>query len=226
MGGEVRSAFGSMDTLGAQRLQSLQWVQQSRLSHLSRSLAEASAQYPPDSEEVKTAQAAVDATTATVGRVSMAHLQSATSDPEVTQEGWALHGRVFDDAWNPLSGYTVFLVDSEKIYQQALGFSYSDDTGYFLINYPGPQSAAKGQKATASAAQSEPAPQLFLQVANRSSQPVFLSETAFKPAVGSATYQNVLLAAGAQPIGDPPAEIRDVALPRGTRRAAAPRKRK
>jgi hypothetical protein len=42
---------------------------------------------------------------------------------------------------------------------------------------------------------------------------VYLSTTAFQPATGSASYQNVILSAGEKPIGDPPPEIREIALP-------------
>ena len=51
------------------------------------------------------------------------------------RNGWALHGRVFNTQLQPISGLTVFLVDASKTYQQAYGFAYTDDTGYFLLNY-------------------------------------------------------------------------------------------
>jgi hypothetical protein len=235
MASELPNTLGSMDTLAAQRLETLQRVQQGRLSQLSRALAEAQAQYPPDSQAVQTAQAAVAAASATVGRVSMAQQQMATPDPEVTSEGWALHGRVFDAQLQPASGFTVFMVDGQKTYQQAFGFSYTDATGYFLINYAGPQSSAAGPadgappstrasgqttpKARAgSAAQSTSAQQLFLAIADSKAQPVFLSNVAFEPVTGGATYQNIVLSPGNQPIGDPPREIRDIALPKAAKK--------
>ncbi len=243
MASEFPNTLGSIDMLAAQRLQNLQLVQQGRLSQLTRALAAAKTQYPPDSQEVKTAEAAVAATSTTVGRVSMTHQQLTTPDPEVAKEGWALHGRVFDAQLKPVSGFTVFLVDSQKTFQQAFGFSYTDDTGYFLINYAGQQITAKGQAdrtpadtrgsgprapkgAAESASQGTSAPQLFLEIANTNAQPVFLSEAAFRPVTGSPTYENVILPPGNQPIGDPPTEIRDIALPKGTKGAPRPRKRK
>ena len=127
------------------------------------------------------------------------------------------------------------MVDDQKSYQQAVGFSYTDATGYFLINYAGPQAAAAipaggatpGARAAGQAApqppagqppSSTPASQLFLAIANTKAQPVFLSDTAFQPVTGNPTYQNVVLSPGNQPIGDPPKEIRDSALPKGTRK--------
>jgi hypothetical protein len=214
-----------MDTLAAERLGGLRLVQQGRLSQLSRALAAAKAQYSADSPEVQSAQAAVAATTATVGRVFMAHQQSTTPDPEVAQEGWALHGRVFDADSNPVTGFTVFLVDAEKTYQQSFGFSYTDDTGYFLINYPGAAQSAQ-TKASGKDSQAPATAQLFLEIANTKAQPVFLSVTAFQPAAGSASYQNVVLPAGNRPIGDPPNDIRGSAVPKEAKKRAAPRSRK
>ena len=60
--------------------------------------------------------------------------------------------------------------------------------------------------------------ELFIEVADTKARPVFLSTTAFQPVVGGATYQNVVLPAGQQPIGDPPPEIRRVAIPKHTKK--------
>ena len=57
------------------------------------------------------------------------------------------------------------------------------------------------------------APQLFLQITDANANPVLLSETAFVPVTGMATYQAVILPAGEKKLGDLPANIRAVALP-------------
>jgi hypothetical protein len=138
----------------------------------------------------------------------------------VAANGWALHGRVFDAQLAPASGYTVFLVDKSKTYQQAYGFAYTDSTGYFLLNYAGSAKASGEKPAAASggtpskaAPQAAAALELFVEVVDTKAQPVFLSTTAFQPVIGRATYQNIALSAGQQPIGDPPPEIRRVAMP-------------
>jgi hypothetical protein len=53
---------------------------------------------------------------------------------------------------------------------------------------------------------------LFLQVADAIANPVLLSETAFVPVIGKATYQAVTLPSGAAKLGDPPGELRSVAM--------------
>jgi hypothetical protein len=44
-----------------------------------------------------------------------------------------LHGRVYSADLKPLAQYTVFLVDSQKTYQETYGFAYTDDTGIFPV---------------------------------------------------------------------------------------------
>jgi hypothetical protein len=195
----IGSALSSADTSASGTIQNLQLVQQARLSGLTRTAAAVTAKYGADSAQAKQAEAAVTGTTNLISRVAVVNQQLSTAQPTVSAKGWALQGRVFNAQLQPVPRYTVFLVNEQKIYQQSYGFAYSDDTGYFLINYPGDDSGAS--------------PQLFIEVANAKAEPVWLSATVFQPAAGSVTYQNITLAAGEQPIGDPPEEIRKVALP-------------
>ena len=212
---QISSGLTAADGVAIQSVADLKLVHQARLSQLTRTAAALTAKYGAGDPRAKSAQDAVNATTATVARVSMLHQQTATPAPTVTTTGWALHGRIFDAKGQPASAYTVFLVDEQKNYQQNLGFAYTDDTGYFLINYGGPQ----GTQASASSTAPTPsqarasAPKLFLEIANTKALPVHLSTTAFQPSVGGATYQNIILAPGEPPIGDPPPAIRGVALP-------------
>jgi hypothetical protein len=209
--GELTAALASADSTAAVRVQNLQWVHQARLSHLSRTAASLKAQYGADDPGVKAAEAAAAAANVAAARVSMVHQQLTTVDPQFALNGWALHGRVFSAQLQPVSGFTVFLVDAAKTYQQAYGFAYTDDTGYFLLKYAGPDSESqdRSQMATQAAA----VPQLFIEVADTKALPVHLSTTAFEPVVGAATYQNITLRDGDHAIGDPPPEIRNIALP-------------
>ena len=264
MAGELENAFASADKISAQRVQNLQFVHQARAARLTREVAALKAEHAPD-DEVKAAEAAVAASTFTASRVAVVQQQLTTPQPEVAAEGWALHGRVFDSNLKPLSGFTVFLVDAQKAFQKDYGFAYNDDTGYVLINYPGPDTATtKGEKsnqpraasqtstATAPSATTQPAsagtqpgaaspsgaptqpsatqastqPQLFLEIADTKAYPVYLSETPFQPVIASATYQNVTLAPGNKPIGDPPKEIRDIAMPAKRTNKPSPKTRK
>jgi hypothetical protein len=214
MATELQNTLASADSLAARRVQNLQLVHQARLSRLTRELDALKAEHAPDSD-VKAAEAAVAAGTYTAARAAVVHQQLTTAEPEVAQNGWVLHGRVFDTNLKPVSGFTVFLVDAQKSYQKDYGFAFTDHSGYFLINYPGPESSAKAEPKPnqPSMQQSSTTPQLFLEIADTNAQPVYLSDIAFEPTAGTATYQNVTLSPGNQPIGDPPKEIRDIAMP-------------
>jgi hypothetical protein len=129
----------------------------------------------------------ITAANADAARVAVVHQQVITPEPQVAPSGWALHGRVFDPELKPVSGFTVFLVDATKAYQQAYGFVYTDDTGYFLLNYAG--SATQVQH------------ELFVEITDSKAKPVYLSPAAFQPVLGSATYQNIILPTDNQAIG-------------------------
>jgi hypothetical protein len=215
---ELQTTLGSADTLSAQRVQSLQLVHQARLSRLNRELAALQAQKAPDGD-VKAAEAAVAAGTYTAARVAVVQQQMATTSPQPSQNGWVLQGRVFDSNLKPLSAFTVYLVDAQNNYQNKYGFAFTDDTGLFLLNFSGGQPSTKQQATTQQGATTPP---LFLEIADTQAQIVYLSQTAFEPVAGSTAYQNVTLPSGSPSIGDPPQEIRDVAMPPGKKKKTAP----
>jgi hypothetical protein len=199
----LNSSLSSADTASTQTVQNLKLVKQARLSQLTRTAAALKAKYGAGNASVVAAEAAVSSGKATVSRISAVHQQIATPTPQVTATGWALQGMVSNSTLQPVAKLTVFLVDSKKTYQQQYGFAYTDSTGYFLINYAG--DPAGGQAQTP--------PQLYIEIANASGKPIYLSTTAFSPAAGSITYQSIALPAGEKPIGDPPEAIRKVAIP-------------
>ena len=199
----------------AATVQNLGLLQQARLSSRTRAATLAAAQYGKDSTEAKAAQSAVAATKTAVSRTQLASLQINTPQPTVAATGWALHGRILDSNLAALPRYTVFLVDEQKAYLREYGFAYTDSTGYFLINYaPGTQGGTPGDAARAASAAK---PSIFLEVANQKAEPVYLSTAAFTPVLGQATYQTITLAAGEPILGDPPEEIKRVAMPPGTK---------
>jgi hypothetical protein len=177
------------------------------------------------------------------------HQQLTTPAPTVAAAGWALHGRVYDSNLNPLANYTVFLVDGQNNYLSGYGVSYTDSTGYFLINYDGSEKPAAGvapaqpAAATPPPAASQPAqttattqgaspaasmddtapPAAFLQIADAKANPVLLSTTAFAPSTGQAIYQVVTIPAGGAALGDPPADVRAVAMPPPRKRRGSAR---
>jgi hypothetical protein len=197
------SALTAADATSADRLDNLSLVQQARISQLSRTVSSLTAQYGAGSAQVATAQAALTAVQGIAARVQMLRQQTAASAPTVTASGWAVWGHVYDSNSNPLNGYCVFLVDSQKNYQNAYGFEFTDSTGSFAIT------AAAGASSAAATI-----PTVFLAITNANAQLVYVGSQALALAVGSALYVDTSLAAGAPVLGDLPAEIRKVAVPR------------
>jgi hypothetical protein len=203
----VATALGAADDAAAQRVQGL--VHQARLAQLTRTAANVTAQYGAGSPQATAAEDAVTTAQGTVARAAVVSQRVSTPAPQVAATGWVLHGRVYNAQLQPASAYCVFLVDAQNAYQGAYGFAYTDTTGYFLLNFAGaPTPAQPAQGATA-----QPPPQLFVEVANASGQPVYLDSMAFQSTLGAATYRNVTLPAGEKPIGNPPPAVRKTALP-------------
>ena len=197
----LNTALAASDSVAANTAGNLKLVHQARLSLLTRTAAALNAQYGASDPRTVQAEAAVTAGNAAVARISVASQQAATPAPTVASNGWVLHGRVYDAQLKPSAQLTIYLVDSTKAYQSQYGFAYTDTTGYFLINYAPP------------AGQAAPGTPLYIAIANAKAEPVYLATTAFQPAPGTTAYQNISLAAGARPLGDPPPEIRKIALP-------------
>jgi len=196
----VASALTVADSSSSQRVQQLGLVHQARLAQLTRTSASVTAQYGAGSAQATAAAAAVASSKLLVARITQINQRVTLAAPAVATGGWALYGHIYASAGAAAVAYTVFLVDEQNAYQGAVGFSYTASDGSYALNY---------QPAAGVAA----LPQLYLQVANASAQPVYLSTVAFAPTVGKATYQDVTLPAGEPVLGDPPAEIRATALP-------------
>ena len=197
---ELAAALSSADAAATQAAQNLQLLYQARLSGLSRTAASLKAQLPPADPRVVAASAAVAATMVAAGRAGIVSQQLGTPVPQIPQGGWAVHGRVFTDQFQPMAALTVFLVDARKAYQQKYGFAYTDDTGYFLINYAG--APAGGAP-----------PPLSIEITNQSGKPVYLDAASFLPVPNAATYRNIVLPPNPQPIGAPPPAARSSAGP-------------
>jgi len=229
---DAATALSAADTTASQRVQNLSLVHQARLTQLTRTAASITARYGAGSPQAAAAEAKVTASKATIARVATVSQQVSATAPQVSATGWALYGHVYNAQLQPVSAYTVFLVDAQNAYQSAYGFSYTDSAGYFLISFAGDPASSQSPTQEGSSSprrrrsqaeedhQSEPAQPanqtsspFFVEIANANAQPVYLSKTAFQPTLGAATYQNITLPAGEAPIGDPPAAIRRIALP-------------
>jgi hypothetical protein len=104
---------------------------------------------------------------------------AATKGPVVAKDGWALYGHVYDAQLQPLAKLTVFFVDEQKNYVSQYGFSITDTTGYFLLNY----APATGMSQSAT---------LYLEISN-ATQPIYLDPEVFTPILGETQYRDITL---------------------------------
>jgi|GEM_PF-2261049 len=247
MESDLTATLASTDATTASRIQNLALVHQARLAQLTRTAANATAQYGAGSAQAAAAQADVTSTASTIGRVTLVNQQVTTPAPQVSTSGWALYGYLTTPPAQPVPGFAVFLVDAQNAYQSAYGFTYTDSNGFFQLVYNGSATSVTGTTTGTSTGSSSPTqtsgtppvlqlldqkqeqpateqtqplpvnlptPTLYLEIANTEGQIVYLSKTAFQPTLGQATYQNIQLAAGTPVIGNPPAALRGVALPK------------
>jgi len=198
------AALMTADGKAMDRLENLSLVHQARMTQLSRTVMSLTDEYGEGSSQVIAAKAAVTEAAGIVARLQVVRQQTAAEAPTVTATGWAVWGHVYDSNTKPLSGYCVFLVDGQKIFQRAYGFSYTDSTGSFVINFDG-GSAATGKTSST--------PTVYLAITNAKAQPVFVGTTPLSLAIGSATYVDTTLPEGEPVLGDLPEDIRKVAVP-------------
>jgi hypothetical protein len=204
-------ASSTADTLTTSALTAADTVVASQLTMLA-SVHEA--QDTPDATAVAAAKATIAAQQTTVARIKLVATQGATAAPTVPAAGWAVWGHVYDPASAPLANYTVFLVDANKAYQSAYGFSYTDANGAFSIVYTEPAAQKDAANTTPSL------PTVFLAIANAKAEQVYLGSTALALTLSQALYVDTTLPAGEPALGDLPAEVRKTALPPGTTSAS------
>jgi hypothetical protein len=214
------AAIASADTTSASNIQTLGLVHQARTARLARNVINLTALHGAKSAVVVAAQAAQANAQTIATRVELVRRQAVAVAPTVTATGWAVWGHVYQSPATPLSGYTVFLVDSQKTYQSQYGFATTAADGSFAIVYPGepansaPESnTAAGTPAPAAEQTAQPTiPTLFLSITNTDAQLVPTATTPLALATGQALYIDTTLAAG-ESLADLPAEVRKTAQP-------------
>jgi hypothetical protein len=209
----VADAFAQADETTGARARQLQSVYLARASRLARAADELRAEHGADAPEVRRADAALASARASSAQAAMLHQRFITADPAVAPEGWVLHGRVFDESRKPIAGHTVFFADAAKVYLQAYGFSSTDETGYFLLRYDGGRPAPYEPATQDSEARGT---ELFVEVADRKGRLVYRSDRAFRPIVGAAAYEDIVLTESGASKGEPPAQVRKTSLPKRT----------
>jgi hypothetical protein len=205
---EVASAVTNADTNVSQAVQNLGLVHQARVTQLTRTAATISARYGASSSQAEAANAAVTSAQAVNAKLSLLQKRVTLVAPPAPATGWAVYGHIYHSALKPAAAFTVFFVDEQNAYQANIGFAYTTADGSFQLSYTPEANAANVP--------------IYFEVVNDKAQPVYLSGSAFQPQVGAANYLDVTLPAGEPVLGDPPAAIRAVAMPRAKGKEPAP----
>ena len=172
-------------------------VHKARLSQQTRYANQLQQEYGAGDAGTKAAVAKAAATKLTVARVTAVYKRTATTAPAVTAPGWALYGHVYNASAQPLARLTIFFVDANRAFQRQPGFTYTDASGYYLLQ---------------SSSAPEAAVPLYIEIANAEGQPIYVDSTSRSPVSGQAVYGDITLASQT-PIGDPPAPVRATGFP-------------
>ncbi len=221
--GAAAAAVASADATSASNIESLGLIHQARTARLAREVTNLTALHGGTSAIVVAALAAQTNAQAMATRVELVRRQAVASAPTVTSTGWAVWGHVYETPSTPLSGYTIFLVDSQKTYQSQYGFATTAADGSFAIVYDGEAAASVGESGAtlapaspAAARTAEPLvpsiPTLFLSMTNTDAQLVPTASNSLALAAGKALYIDTIVPAGA-PTSDLPAEVQKTAQP-------------
>jgi hypothetical protein len=195
----IRSELANLDETAMAGLDTLAQVVHARVALATRTLKTLTTQYGSEDSRVKDFATSMEDAKATAARITVMRRQISTSKVQPGKDGWALQGHLLDAQQAPLARHTVFLVDANKHFLQQYGFSYTDADGLFQLDFAGPE-----DQNTSS---------MFLEVVDTQSNPVYLSTDAFTPTPGSVSYQEIVIGTGEPSLGDPPPEIRKVAMP-------------
>ena len=221
--GVAAAAVAAADATSASNIESLGLIYQARSARLARNVTNLTALHGGTSAIVVAAQAAQANAQVIATRVELVRRQAVASAPTVASTGWAVWGHVYETPATPLSGYTIFLVDSQKTYQSQYGFATTAADGSFAIVYDGESAASAGESGTTPAPPSQVAartaeppapslPTLFLSMTNTDAQLVSTASTSLALTLGKALYIDTILPAGA-PLTDLPAEVQKTAQP-------------
>ena len=146
----VASELSTADSAATQAVQSSSNIYNARLAQQTRAAASITARFGAGSPQAAAAEAKVTASKATVARVTILNQQVSAATPQVSATGWALYGHVYNAQLQPVSAYTVFLVDAKNAYQSVYGFTYTDSTGYFLISFAGEPASSQSETGSSS----------------------------------------------------------------------------
>lgn len=129
-------------------------------------------------------------------------LRARTTPVDADQNGWILHGRVFDRQSNPQPNLTIALYDSNNHWVESLGYACTDSSGYFKLTHAikGAVLSTHGETpraATSGGATAEPAGPVFIHVLDAKSSTLAVDSRELTPTVDRVDYVEIVMSGAA-----------------------------
>ena len=179
-----KKTFSSLDlqrTEGLERLKVLQLAQNKSLVREKSRLEE---KYGSDHPRLKRFSDQIEYNKRVLKEVEVVIERSKITVPDFDRNTWMVQGQVIDKNSNPVAGLTVSLQDEDKKWVRQLGYTCTDQRGYYVLRYrvePG-QEPAFGKDENFYISVSDQTYELL----HRESQPVNVS-------IGQIDYRQIVL---------------------------------
>ena len=190
------------DAARVEGLESLQRVRSAKAGLLAREQARLTAKYGADHPRVQALAQQISVNRLLVDHVGAEAARAQIAPVDADPKAWILHGRVMKDDLRGQEGLTVALYDSRGAWVQALGFAYTDATGYFKLSAP--MGGAKSETPAASEpAVAGSAGPVYAHVLDSRSTTLAADSRALTPTAGRVDYEEIILGLAGPPGGTP-----------------------
>ena len=191
------------DAARVQGLDALHRLRGAKAGLLEREKTRLTAKYGADHPRVQALAQQISVNRLLVEHVGAEAARARIAPVQADPKAWILHGRVMNDDLEGRSGLTVALYDSGGAWVQALGFAYTDATGYFKLSAP-MTTAAGGARGKLDAPAAGSTGAVYAHVLDASSTTLAADSRTLTPTAGRVDYVEIVLGLTKPPAGTPP----------------------
>jgi hypothetical protein len=191
--------FKPADAARTEALQQLQVFRTAKASHLKRQrlrLVDLLGEDDSRVQEIGALVASNNELSRAVG-VEIDRAKAATLEPNA--EGWIVHGYVRGPDGEGQSKLTLVACDRNGGWVRELGYTCTDSSGYFKLDYAGP-----GRKQDDPQATDKSRPELFLRVSDQQQKVLLTDHLPLEVRLGHVEYRELYLSEGAASCPPPP----------------------
>jgi|ERR1700688_554727 len=192
----------SVDSQTAQQFTGLAQIRQARVNQLQREATSLTKAYGANDPGVQAVQASLKNEQTFASRLGVVSTTTSLTPPVAPANGWVIYGQVRNADLTPAPQLTVFLADEARAWLRKYAYAFTDETGYFTLNYAPPATARTARQTVAGEPGSLSA---YLEVSNPTCKLMYLDASTMSIAVGAVVYRDIVLSADV-PLGTPPSE--------------------